>query len=227
MLELKRLQAKPDLVIFYDGFNDGYSLYQSGKIDVHMNYDQVREQIERPSQRHFFGRLLDFLLTTHTGRLITGARPARTFLDGGLVPPHTDETLAKDDLEISYFRNFNFVSALAEQYGFKYVFFWQPMLFAGHKRLTEEEATLRRHYSSRLEGTDVQYRLMASRLRSGTPPHFCDISDAFDDVRDTIYIDFVHVDPDGNRLIAQRMYAELDRSGLARSGKKPLNPGYN
>jgi lysophospholipase L1-like esterase len=227
MLELKRVQAKPDLVIFYDGFNDGYSLYQSGKVDVHMNYDQVREQIERPSQRKFFGRLLDFLLTTHTGRLITGARPTRTFLDGGLVPPHTDEALAKNDLEIAYFRNFNFVSALAEQYGFQYAFFWQPMLFAGHKRLTEEEATLRRFYSSRLEGTDVQYRLMADRLRSGAPPHFRDISDVFDDVRDTIYIDFVHVDPDGNRLIAQRMYSELDQSGSVRSGKKPLNRPFN
>jgi hypothetical protein len=37
LLELKRNPQRPNLVVFYDGYNDGYSFYQSGKIDAHLN----------------------------------------------------------------------------------------------------------------------------------------------------------------------------------------------
>ncbi len=57
MLELKRAPRKPDLVVFYDGINDVFSVYQSGKIDVHQNFDHIRDVFEQA------GRLSRILAT--------------------------------------------------------------------------------------------------------------------------------------------------------------------
>lgn len=214
-LELKSNPHRPNLVIFYDGYNEGYAFYQSGKIDVHMNYDQIREQMERPSRPRRGGFLLDFLLSTHTARLITGRRNPQTVLDGyaAPTPAPTNEADAKKDLEISYLQNLDVVRALASQYGFQYAFFWQPVIFAGHKPLTAEEEKIRRFFSSGIYEADIQYREMANLLRSGAQPHLFDISDVFDGSRDTLYIDYVHVGPEANRLIAERMYEDLRQAG--------------
>jgi hypothetical protein len=214
LLELKRAPRRPNLVVFYDGYNDGYAFYQSGKIDVHQNYDIIREQIEKPSHPRRGGFVLDFFLGTHTARLITGAGGPRTVLGyNTLTPPPTNQADAKQDLDVSYLRNLSVVQALANEYGFQYAFFWQPVIFAGHKPLTEEEERIRHFFSSGIYETDVQYREMADLLRSGVQPHLFDISDVFDGHRETLYVDYVHVAPEGNRLIALRMYKVLQHAG--------------
>jgi hypothetical protein len=223
-LELKRNSRPPNLVIFYDGYNEGYAFYQSGKIDVHMNYDQIREQLERPSRPRRGGFLLDFLLSTHTARLIRGTQNPQTVLDGYSVPapPPTNEADAKEDLEVSYLRNLDVVRALAGEYGFQYAFFWQPVIFAGHKPLTREEEKIRTFFSSGIYEADVKYREMAEVLRSGTQPHLFDISDVFDNSQQTLYIDYVHVGPEANRLVALRMYDVLHQAGwLPKSEANP------
>jgi hypothetical protein len=220
-LALKREPRKPDLVIFYDGYNEGYAFYQSGEFDVHMNYDIIRAQLEDSSETHRGGYLLDFLVRTHTGRLITGAwRRPSTVLGGYKIPappPNPTDDEAKRDLEISYLDNFDIVSSLAQQYGFQYAFFWQPVIFEGHKPLTSEEQNVLHFYSSGIQEAGGEYRAMQARLGSGTPGHFFDISNLFDGVRDTLYIDFVHVGPAGNQLVAQRMRDLLNQAGWLRS----------
>ncbi|MGA8222068.1 MAG: SGNH/GDSL hydrolase family protein, partial [Candidatus Acidiferrales bacterium] len=115
MLELKRTPNRPNLVIFYDGYNDGYTFYQSGKIDAHLNYDRIRELMERPSRQRRLGFVIDFLLSTHTARLLTGAPSPRSLLEGFSVPlpPPPNEAGAKKDLEIAYLGNLDVVKALA------------------------------------------------------------------------------------------------------------------
>jgi hypothetical protein len=215
ILELKSNPRRPNLVVFYDGYNEGYAFDQSGKIDVHMNYDRIREQIERPSRPRRGGFVLDFLLSTHTGRLITGASRPETALDGYAVPAptRTSQADAKSDLEIAYLRNLDVVRALASEYGFQYAFFWQPVIFAGHKPLTDEEKKIRRFFSSGIYESDVQYREISSRLRSGVTPHLFDISDVFDHCPQTLYIDYVHIGPEGNGIVARRMYDVLQQAG--------------
>jgi len=223
--ELKRNARRPDLVVFYDGYNDGYAFYQSGKIDVHMNYDIVRKQLERASERRIGSLLLEAFTRSNTGQLLTGAARRQTTIFGYASadsrPPNEAE--AKLDLEIGYLRNLDVVRALAEQYRFRYAFFWQPVIFAGHKQLTAEEERIRRFFSTGIYEADAQYRQMATLLRSGTIPHLFDLSDVFDAKRETVYIDYVHVGPEGNRLIALRMRDVLKHAGLlsAPAAKSP------
>jgi hypothetical protein len=214
ILELKRSPRPPDLVIFYDGYNEGFAFDQSGLLDVHMNYQQMRDLIEKPSQRRFFGNLLAFLSTTHTFRLITQSRHASSFLDdlNSSSRLGTDEE-AKEDLRISYLRNLDVVAALSKQYGFQYAFFCQPTIYSGQKHLSAEEGGYLRRYSSRIEGDPREYRAMAEVLKQGAPDNFVDISDAFDETQDTVYTDFVHVGPEGNKIVATRMFEELQKTG--------------
>jgi lysophospholipase L1-like esterase len=214
MLELKRNPHHPNIVIFYDGYNDGYSFYQSGKIDAHLNYDLIRELMERPSRQRRLGWVTDFLLSTHTARLITGAPAPSTLIEGFGVhpPPPPNEADSRKDLEIAYLANLDGVQALAKEYGFQYAFFWQPVIFAGHKPLSEEESKIRSAYSAGIYETDFQYQDMVKVFQAGGRPHLFDISDVFDDSKQTIYVDYVHISPEGNRLVAKRMYEILQQA---------------
>jgi lysophospholipase L1-like esterase len=228
LLELKRNPHHPNLVVFYDGYNDGYSFYQSGKIDAHLNYDLIREQMERPSRERRLGWVTDFLLSTHTARLITGAPSPSTLIEGFGVhpPPPPNEAESRKDLDIAYLENLDVVQGLSKDYDFQYVFFWQPVIFAGHKPLTEEESKIRRAYSAGIYETDFQYQDMAKVFRAGGRPHLFDISDVFDDCKQTIYVDYVHVSPEGNRLVAKRMYDILQQAAtLPHSDATPAISG--
>ncbi len=222
-LELKRTQRRPDLVIFYDGFNDGYSFYQSGKIDVHMNFNSIGSQFEKHSSRQTLrSSLLDLLLSTHTARLISKTRPSQSLVSGDTSRTQVNTADAQKDLEVSYLHNLDIVRALAREYGFQYAFFWQPVIFAGHKHFTPDEQKILTFYHSRIDEEDVEYRDMENVLQRGTPQHMFDISNVFDGVSDTVFIDCVHVAPEGNELVAERMLAELHKAGFTDSFAKPV-----
>lgn len=221
-LELKRTPRRPDLVIFYDGFNDGYSFYQSGKIDVHMNFNSISSQFEKHSSRQTLrSSLLELLLSTHTARLISKTRPSQSLVSGDRSWTQVSDAAAETDLEVSYLHNLEMVHALSQQYGFQYAFFWQPVIFAGHKHFTPDEQRILTFYHSRIDEVDAEYRDMANVLQKGTPQHLFDISNVFDGVSDTVFIDCVHVDPEGNELVAERMLAELRKAGFTDALAKP------
>jgi hypothetical protein len=93
------------------------------------------------------------------------------------------------------------VGALARQYGFKYAFFWQPVMLAGHKRLSaEEEATLEKTVAGN-GGIQAAFQEMYDLAQNQNQPFFFDIADVLDSRQDTIYIDFAHLSPEGNRRL--------------------------
>ena len=226
MLELKHAPRKPDLVIFYDGFNDAYSLYQSGMVDVPINNDLIKHKLEAgyPVQQAWnhaqfskLGLISQFFQQLKTGQIIaqlgTKLRKARN----GSLPTfsrqlNSDQIRAQ--LDSAYLKNIELVGALAGQYGFKYAFFWQPVLLAGHKQLTaEEEAALQKTLSD-FGGIQAAFNEMYDLAQKEDRPGFFDIADVLDNRPDTIYIDFAHLSPEGNRLVAERIYDVLHNHGM-------------
>jgi len=205
ILELKRSERKPDLVIFYDGPADVYESYQSGRGGVHQNFDDTKQLFEG----HASGGSGNFhyLLDTNTARLLLQQK----------LQNRIRRTSAKDTASIArqavrcYFENVHLVEALGHEYGFEPVFFWEPTISTGGKHLTVEEEvardSARRQTPGLEEANQAAYALIKAQCR---PPVFC-IADALDTATGTIYFDEAHVAAEGNRLVAERMYNTIQQ----------------
>ena len=201
-LELKKTDhRKPDIVIFYDGPGDVYETYQSGKAGEHQNFHSMSNEFEKrsaPGSGNF-----QYLMSTNTARVL--------FLSGQqshMEGPKNPSFIAEETIR-NYKDNVRFVQALSREYGFVPAFFWQPDISLGKKHLTKEEqiaADAARQRSPKLdEANQAAYALIEADCSA---PLFC-IADAFDQADGTIYFDNAHVDAEGNRLIAKKMYDAL------------------
>jgi len=109
----------------------------------------------------------------------------------------------------NYLKNVRLINLLAQSYGFRCAFFWQPTLLAGNKPLTADEIRLRQSELSDHPGSDAvvqaTYNLFEN-YRNGT---FFDLVNVFDKDPEARFIDFSHTGPAGNQIIADRMFAAV------------------
>jgi len=91
--------------------------------------------------------------------------------------------------------------------------FWQPTLIHSGKRLSETET----HFVNSAPkggGVDLAYRRIETEAPSIADLTF--LGSVFDSVPTSVSIDPVHVTPDGNAIVVQRMALELVRRGFLR-----------
>jgi hypothetical protein len=209
MLALKSESRKPNLVIFYDGANDTYVPYQSGKSDVHMNFDTIKAQFQ--GQRALRQGSFGYLLQTNTMQLIFSLTARAAGRAGDRPVPNPDlEGLAGAAVK-NYFGNMDTVQGLASKYGFDYAFFWQPVLFTTHKALIGDEEQTRHSKGQANLSTWAPrvYDLVGAQQR----PHFYNISNTFDQSDQKLFLDWCHITMSGNQLIARRMFDVLRPGG--------------
>jgi len=178
----------PDLVVTYDGVNDTYAAFQTRQPGIPQNESRRRQDYMRGW--------------------------------GGSPPPPREwerEELA-DAVAALYRENVRVLAALAKEYGFELVSFWQPSPYVG-KPLTEYEQ----------EVADARGQPMAEFVRLGYaavaklkfPPCFHDISGVFDSQKAPRYIDWCHIAPQGNAEVVTAMMphllAALDRAASSHS----------
>lgn len=200
----------PDLVIFYDGIGDVYAAYQSGEPGVHMNPNQIAAKLRDPRNR-----FVEWLKGSHSFALLQVAvarlRPEET--------PVTYQTLGietgslGDSVTRIYLANYEIVGALAQEYGCKYFFFWQPVISVGEKQLTREEQEMRSQMDPALvDLVGVVYRNIELAAPEYEKLHY--IAQPWEEQVSQIWIDWAHVTPVGNQLIAEEMLDAI-RSQLA------------
>jgi hypothetical protein len=202
MLALKSEPRKPNLVIFYDGANEAFVPYQSGRSDVHMNFDTIKKQFE--SQASARRGSFAYLLHTNTAQLVFSlVIRAAQYAGDRAVPTQDPDGLARATVN-NYFANMDVVNALGRQYGFDFAFFWQPVVFAGDKTLTAAEEHIRqaKGQAHLAEWCPRVYKLVAQQQR----PHFYDLTDAFDKTHELLFLDWCHIIISGNHRIAERMF---------------------
>jgi hypothetical protein len=202
MLALKNATRKPNFVVFYDGANDTYVPYQSGKADVHMNYDTIKHQFE--GQRSLRDGSFTYLLQTNTMRLILSLSARALRKTGDRPVPASDlDGLAKTTAS-NYFANIDVVKGLAQQYGFDYAFFWQPVLFTTHKALLGDEQLIKQ---SKAQANLASWTpRVYEAVRAERHPHFYDLTSTFDQSDQMLFLDWCHIAMPGNELIARRMF---------------------
>ena len=194
----------PNVVIFYDGYNDVYAAEQD-HVAGFSQFEWKRKLEYNISSRYNCLKKV-FLLNTldrfALGKLI---KSLSTKLSYQTPFSQVSKTLEKDIIEV-YLNNIKIITALGKAYGFVPVFFWQPVIYTKNTLTASEKP-----YAS--EPLGVLYRQSHAFLKANAdqfaPYNFYDISGLFADAKDEVYMDFCHVNEDANRLIARRITADL------------------
>lgn len=207
----------PNLTIFYDGPNDVYTAYQSGRTTVHENVDQLTRMFEHRSDSSRT-LLADLVARSALFRISSGLVSGLAQTPAASPKLLTYETMGIDRTPLSeaivktYLENYNVVDALAHQYGFEYAFFWPPYISVGKKPLTEEEKALKREVDPPLAKLYASvYQAIDARVSEHDNLH--SLSQIFDGYESLIWLDDAHVTPVGNELIADTMVRTLASRG--------------
>jgi lysophospholipase L1-like esterase len=206
MLELRQGNI-PDIAIFYDGVNDAWSAFQNGVAGIPQNeFNRVTEFNAR-DRLNVRGGFLEKLGLYRFTRSVAGGL-GRSESTGSAQRRSRDSALVGDTVDV-YFANVKLVNALAREFGFRTVFFWQPTMYS-KKVLSPEEDRWRREGEGRSGRTTRafadDYRAFDAafkrRLQSGQVANVYDLSGIFERDPRTIFIDRFHVSEVGNETVA-------------------------
>ncbi len=217
---IRELQSgkRPDVVIFYNGYNDAVSANQG----VNAPGGHFHEPIIRAKYERVLGPLVR---STGTFRLVdylmrrTGVGRSRGTAPEG-VPKVADQAA---DI---WLENSGIVAALGASYGFAPVVMFQPALALDAKPLDESERRILDREVSKSESEVLRH--MRSRIREQIADqdayrHVYDLSDSFGGAATPIYLDAVHITGSANLLVAERMSAIL-RDELCRQTPANVSP---
>ena len=199
----------PDVVLFYALGSDIYAAYQSGRAGVPHNLAQLAARFEtRPEPP----TVVDWLRSTYAyalidrlmGKLTVANPPQRkliTYESMGI-----DVTQLSDLIVQEYLGYYKIVSALAQEYGFKYFFFLPPRIAVGNKPLTPEEQEMKHN----IEAQVALYKLLvavyhALERESAKYQNLYSLVHIFDQYASLMWIDPAHTTPVGNQVVAKSM----------------------
>jgi hypothetical protein len=222
---LLQLQAGnvPDLALFYEGPNDAFSAYQSGRAGVHENLAELVAAFEgtRQVEQSAIGRLMRgtysySLIADLVLRVTHPPEEEPTLLTYRTMG--VDETALTASVVQTYQENYNLVDGLAQRYGFEFRFFWPPYIATSKKPLVAEEQAIAHAVDPAL---DSLYQSVYRMIEAAAPRYsrFSDLTGIFDDYSGLIWIDDMHVTPLGNQMLASKIASVLTVSGLETSGR--------
>ena len=201
----------PDLALFYSVSGDIYAAYQSGRAGVPDNLDELASKFDT---RKTPSTLLELLTTSNSYSFIEDLASKLTIANqrepaGRILLTYErmgiDVARLSDSIVRSYFENYKLVDALAQKYGFKYVFFLQPIISQSKKPFTREEQEIK----ERLQKDEALNKLCTAvyHALNGSVKHqnLYTLFEIFDGYSSLLWIDEFHVTPAGNNLIAQKM----------------------
>jgi lysophospholipase L1-like esterase len=194
----------PDVVIFYDGVNDGYAGAYSPAIprdpqNLRMEYLNKSENgfIQWIAQSNY-NKLAKYIVR----KMRSGNSESQEW--DKIVEPNIGIN-ARGVVEM-YEAHIKQVRALAKEYKFKAYFFWQPNLFSLTKKLLAHTEEITKNTSPVMVKSQHQVYLEAKeKFSKREKEKIFFLGNVFDDVERPIYFDWCHVGPEGNRLIAEKM----------------------
>jgi len=205
----------PDLVVFYDGANDTFSTFQNKGVAGLPQNEANRERefnLLRPNMapRLYKETLRTAVQNSATYQVVRSLvrRTTGNELPDGEPRPTTPASATQVGSEVArvYAWNVKFVANLGNLYGFKTVFYWQPVIFNKEMRSTYEQEV----YND-IRGLEIFYRESTVRVKALLADFlgFHDISDIFKDDSKPYFIDPWHIAGSGDAIIARRMMQEI------------------
>lgn len=222
--QLKHAARRPNIVLFYDGGTEAFAAYQSGRADVHSNFNMFQDFLANwgVKQRASFSYLED----TNTYRMLGRVSRRAPFhqKENNSTAVRDTDTLSTEVVD-NYAQNMQIVNLLAKQYGFHAVFAWYPNLAVGHKQLTPYEQQVMRFEDESFPGLRLMYEAVYQKSSSIKLSNFYNLEDAVDDQSDSLYIGISHMKASGNQILADRLFKILQGSGSP--GSKTASGGPN
>jgi hypothetical protein len=207
--------ARPDLSVFYDGFNELLSQFAAGphRAPTHLSAREVEErlafgrQADEPSDStKLYHSWRDVSVAYGLGRSL-GVLPS----DKQTVELRSPWSGAQDDQPERRGQNAAYVHSrgveiakrVAGSYGLRTAFVWQPYLYSKRPAPGERELI-------GWLGSDAQaWRAATRAARSSLDPNVIDLSTALDGVSAPVMYDLAHTNELGARAIAESLYREL------------------
>lgn len=202
ILELRQ-GNRPDIVLFYDGVNDIFSVYQNRKAGLPQNEIDRTHEFNEKKHLHW-----DRFLMNHS-KLILGLLNLRDrfFQSATAFSLRNDQDVEESvvqTLEV-YQRNMEIISALSRHYNFDVYFFWQPTVWSKKILAPPETQHAERAYGK-------FFREVHQKLASSDPAalrnNFYNLSNIFDEEKGQIFSDSYHLLGKGNEIVADTI-AEL------------------
>lgn len=223
---------RPDIVIFYDGWNDVDSTNRNGLAGLTVGEEARRREFEitnavfpRDRRRLYTAAATIFLLHTGLGEAakhIVQALFPKRFVEvrgqlvriGATIPektPLADPERTAQDVVRVYLSNKELIESAAEKYGFRCLFYWQPCLLTKRALAPLEKRQMEDYYGKALgdAGTELFRDVYAEIELDGRQDGIIDLSDLFRGSTRLYYFDEVHLIEDGNRRVAQRLLPDI------------------
>ncbi len=219
LIEQLKRGGTPDIVIFYDGFNDAFTgMAAPDPWSTHYEFGTIKARAEGS----FRGRF-DFIRRLYTVRVVDAARQ---LFRRRSEPLNAQELRAKAMAVVdNYEANQNIAGALGRAYHFRFYAFWQPMLFYDRKPLVSFEQQIIQFDATGKSQFDARPVVAAYEEAERRTPNaaFVYLADLFDSVPEPIYTDEVHLGPHGNELAANAIarYIEAHPGGMEFHHSKP------
>jgi lysophospholipase L1-like esterase len=198
----------PDVLIMYNGVNDAvYGTYYANEaVTLFEQYRKMKEAT---------GKLVDikrFIASTNFARALVSME--FTYRRNAAYRRNAKITSKQ------YLRNMQMLHSISEMYGFDLYLFLQPHLFSG-KHLSETE---RKHalgnevtWPGMKFGLLAGYDAISTRMKVWDYPRFFNMKNEFDSIEYDLFLDYCHVSPKGNRLIAKGIVDLIPRLPLKHS----------
>ncbi len=226
MLELRKGNA-PDVVVFFDGVNDTFSALQDGVAGIPLNERNRVAEFNSRTRLNWRPAIETLVLYRFTEGLLRpqGGSPSARFAraDGRSI-----DALARSVGEV-YLRNVSIVDAMARQFGFRDIFFWQPTVFS-KRHLSQREQQWYEHPRRNFPHGSGPFFLKAydafrETMRASKIENVYDLSGVFDDVSGTVFIDEWHITETANEKIAEHIVQTLLREVKGRSKGEGIKGG--
>jgi lysophospholipase L1-like esterase len=198
----------PDIVVFYDGNNDTFA----GAYSPAIPRDPQNLRFEENSRfawlaawynQSYYERLVKYIRKKIVGK-------TQESWDDRVKPgieKNVQKTIAV------YEEHIRQVQALAKVYGFEAHFFWQPNIFGGDKILLAHEEPFVKHASPVLVSAfETTYAKAKDQFAGREREKIFFLGDIFADEKTPVYIDWCHLGPQGNALIAKEIYYRIKNS---------------
>ncbi len=221
---------RPDVAVFYDGANELVSQFGQGlhsEPTTTLNRQIASELglgLQRPTGQGGLGELIDAWESTSAvhrvgERLGLFSDPdvarAKALVSPWLGDQSKQAAQRGRNAAAIQARGVDVVSRLAESYGFRANFFWQPSVYSKEVREGEQQAV-------GSLGTDAAaWRRATAAARTELAPGVVDLSTVLDGTSKPLMYDFVHTNELGARIVAQAIYRRLRPQLLEAARERP------